>query len=183
MIVHLQETRSLFNLEDDDQETVFCRSGSHPSRTKRGADDVQKVATQPLGFDVSRLHSKSAQEDGDTYSETMERRLVSLATKDTAPCEVVSDNLTAEERDMQAFITNVKERLVEGTTRFYYALKKHQLKTFADLYKAKMSITQSVEKTIKADRNQLQCLLKVVIAGRTVEMVNLLKHELSPFPQ
>ena len=36
MIAHLQETRSLFNLEDDDKETVFCRSDSLPS------DDVKK---------------------------------------------------------------------------------------------------------------------------------------------
>ena len=84
---------------------------------------------------------------------------------------------------MQAVITNAKKRLTDRTTGFCDALKKHRSKTFADLYKAKMSITQSVEKTIKADRNQLQCLLKVVIAGRTVEMVNVLKHELSPFPQ
>jgi len=76
----------------------------------------------------------------------------------------------------------VKERLAEGTTGFYDVLKKHQSKTFADLYKAKVSATQNVEKTIKADRKLLQRLLNVIIAGRTVEMVNLLKYELSPFP-
>ena len=35
---------------------------------------------------------------------------------------------------------------------FYGALKKHRSKTFLDLYKAKVSITQNVEKTIKADK-------------------------------
>ena len=57
-----------------------------------------------------------------------------------------------------------------------------KLKTFVDLLQAKMSTTQNVEKTIKADRKLLQPLLNVVIAGRTVEMVNVLKHELSPYP-
>ena len=51
-----QETRLLFNLEDDDEETVFCRSDSLPSRTRSGADDVKKLATQLRGFDVFRLY-------------------------------------------------------------------------------------------------------------------------------
>ena len=50
-----------------------------------------------------------------------------MATKDTAPCEVVSDHLTAEER-------------YAG----YDALKKHHSKTVADLYKDKVSTTQIV---------------------------------------
>ena len=132
-IPHLQKTRSLFNLEDDDEETIFCHSDSLPPVTRHDADDVKKLAMQLGAFDVSWLHMKSADEDGDTYSESMDKPLVSLATKDTAPCEVVSDHLTAEERDMQAVIINGKKRLAEGTTGFYDALKKHQSKTFADL--------------------------------------------------
>jgi len=61
MMKHLQETRSLFNLEDGDQETVFCPSDSLPSRTRCDADDVKKLATQLQLFDVSRLHMKSAE--------------------------------------------------------------------------------------------------------------------------
>jgi len=64
------------------------------------------------------LHMKLAGEDGETYSETMDKPLMFMATTGTAPSEVVSDFLTAEERDMQAVFTNVKERLAEGTTEF-----------------------------------------------------------------
>jgi len=85
----------------------------------------------------------------------MDKPLVSLTTKATAPCEVVSNPLVAEERDMQALITNVKEWLAERTTGFYDALKKHQSKIFADLYKAEVSTAQNVEKTMKADRKLL----------------------------
>jgi len=46
-----------------------------------------------------------------------------------------------------------------------------------------VSTTQNVEKTIKADRKLLQHLLNVVIEGRTVEIVNVFKYELSPFPR
>jgi len=92
-IAHLQETRSLFNLEDDDEKTVFCRSDSLLSRTRRGVDDVKRLATQFRAFNVPRLTMKSAEKDGDTHSETMDKPLVSMATKDTAQCEVVSDRL------------------------------------------------------------------------------------------
>ena len=142
----LQETRSLFNLKDDDEESFFCHSDSLPSRTRRNVGDVKKFAMQLRVFYVSGLHMKSAEEGGDAYSETKYKPLVSLATKDTALCEVLSEHLISEERDMQTVIINVKERLEGGTTWFYGALKKHQSKTFADLYKAKVSTTQNVEK-------------------------------------
>ena len=73
----------------------------------------------------------------ETPSQRLDNPPMYLAIKDTAPCEVVSDHLTAEERDMQAFITNVKERLAEGIAGFYDALKKHHTMTFAGLYKLK----------------------------------------------
>ena len=84
---------------------------------------------------------------------------------------------------MQAVILSVDERLEEGTTWFYDALKKHHSKNFADPYKAKESTTQTVEKTIKDGRKLLQRLLNVVIGVRRVEIVNVPKHELSQFPQ
>ena len=87
--------------------------------------------------------------------------LVSMATKDTAPCEVVSDNLIAEYTYMQVVITNVKERLAEETRRFYDVIKKHQSKYLADLFKAKVSTTLKVEKPINADRKLMQRLLNV----------------------
>ena len=94
----------------------------------------------------------------------------------------MSDLLTAEARGKEQVITNVKQRLVEKTVGFHDALKKHNSKTFADLYKAMVSTKQDVQKTIKADRKLLKRLLNAFIAGRTVEMVNILKHELSPTP-
>ena len=66
----------------------------------------KKHATQLRGFDAFRLHMKSAEDDGDTYSETIDKPLLSLATKYTGASEVVSDILTADERRMQAAITN-----------------------------------------------------------------------------
>jgi len=68
----------------------------------------------------------------------MDKPLVYLTTKDTAPSEVVNDLLNGEESGIQAVITNVKERLAKGTIGFGNALKNQHPKTFVDLYKAKV---------------------------------------------
>ena len=108
--------------------------------------------------------------------------LVSLASKDSAPTDVVSDLLRAEERGKLHVITNVKQRLIEKTVGVHDVLKKHRSKTFATLYKATVSTKHNAQKTVKADRKFLQRLLNVVTVGRTVEMGSILKHELSPVP-
>ena len=66
---------------------------------------------------------------------------------------------------MQAVITNMKERLAEGTTtRVLRCTKEASLKTFADLYEPKVSIIQNLEETIKTDRKLLYsvCLILAV---------------------
>jgi len=68
---------SLFNIEDDDEETGFCRSESLPFQTRCDDDDVKMLVRQVRGFDLFRFHMKSAEEGTDTYSETMDKRLVS----------------------------------------------------------------------------------------------------------
>lgn len=82
--------------------------------------------------------------------------LVSLA-----PCDVVNDP-TAEDRGKQQVIMNMKQQLVDKHVEFLDALKEHCSKTFADLYKAIISATHNVQKTIKADRKLLQQLLNAV---------------------
>ena len=79
-------------------------------------------------------------------------------------------------------MTNVKERLIEDTVGFHDTMKKNRSKTFADLYKATVNTKQNVQKTIKADRKLLQRLLNAATGGRPLEMMQILKHELSPVP-
>ena len=105
-----------------------------------------------------------------------------MASKDSITTDVVNDLLRAEERGKLHVITNVQQRLIEKAVAFHDVLKKHRTKTFATLYKATMSTQHNVQKTIKANRELLQRLLNAVTAGRTVEMGNILKHELSPIP-
>ena len=178
-----QYTRYLFNLEDEEEETTFTRSDSLPSQMKRDADDVKKLITQLTRLDVFRVNTAlREEEDGDMESISGDIPLLSVASKDSAPTDVVSDLLRAEERGKLHVITNVKQRLIEKTVGFHDVLKKHRSKTFATLYKATVSTKHNVQKTVKADRKHLQRLFNAVTAGRTVEMGSILKHELSSVP-
>ena len=178
-----QDTRYLFNLEDEEEEATFTRSDSLPSQMKRDADDVKKLITQLTRLDVFRVNTAlREEEDGDMDLISGDIPLLSLASKDSAPTDVVSDLLRTEERGTLHVITNVKQRLIEKTVGFHDVLKKHRSKTFATLYKATVSSKHNVQKTVIADRKHLQRLLNAVTAGRTVEMGSILKHELSPVP-
>ena len=140
---------------------------------------MRKLAKQLERFDVFRVRTASP-EDGEDEGEDRDVPLASLATKDIAPSDVVNDLLTAEDRGKQYLISNVKQRLVDGSVQFYDTLRKHYSKTFVNMYKTAISTQQSAQKSIKADRKLMQRLLNAVTAGRSVEMESILKHELAP---
>lgn len=182
-----EDTRRLFDLEDGEEEAIFTRSDSLPSRMGRDTDDVKRLSAQLRRFDVFRVSTtitclEDGDGDADASLETISMPLVSLATKDTATHDITTDLESAEERGKQNLVANVQQRLIEGTVKFHDTMKRHNSKTFAHLYKAHVSSTTKVQKTIKADRKLLQRLLNVVNAGRVINMLDILKHELSPVP-
>ena len=64
-----------------------------------------------------------AEETIDADTQSGDIPLVSLANKNTAPNEALSDLLTAEARGKDQVIANVKQRLREKTVGFHDALK------------------------------------------------------------
>ena len=60
-------------------------------------------------------------------------------------------------------------------------MKKSKLKTFGSLYQISVK-SKEKSNTVKAARKLLQRLLTAANAGRSVEIGNILKHELSPVP-
>ena len=86
-----EDTRHLFGLEDDEEEeSSFTRFDSLASRRVRDADDVAKLFQQLNKYDVFRVHAALldpafAEDDG----VSIDIPLVSLATKDIAPSDVV----------------------------------------------------------------------------------------------
>ena len=176
-----QDTRSLLNQEDDEDEATFTRHDSFPSRMKRDVDDVKKLVKQLTRFDVFKERTTLAiGEDGENDNEATRIPLVSLAIKDIALCDIVRDLLTAEDRGKQHPVNDLKQRLTKNNVGFHDALRKHNSKTVADLYKTNISSKLNVQKTIKADRKLLQRLLNAVTSGQTVQMGDIVTHELSP---
>ena len=178
-----EDTRHLFGLEDDEEESSFTRFDSLASRRVQDADDVAKLFQQLNKYDVFRVHAALldpafAEDDG----VAIDIPLVLLATKDIAPSDVVSDLLTAEDRGKQHLVSNVQQRLIDGSVRFHDSIKKNFSKTFGDLYKTTVSTKQHEMKSVKADRKLIQRLLNAVTAGRPVEMDSIMKHELSTVP-
>ena len=131
-----EDTRHLFGLKDDEEEFSFTRFDSLASRRVRDADDVAKLFQQLNKYDVFRVHAPLldpafAEDDG----MAIDIPLVSLATKDIAPSDVISDLLMAEDRGKQHLVSNVQQRLIDGGVRFHDSIKKNFSKTFGDLYK------------------------------------------------
>ena len=64
-----KDTRYLFNLEDEEEETTFTRSDSLPSQMKRDADDMKTLITQLTRLGVFRVTTAlREEEDGDMDS-------------------------------------------------------------------------------------------------------------------
>ena len=112
-------------MEDDEEESSFTRFNSLASRRVRDADDVAKLFQQLNKYGVFRVHAAlldpALAEDDDV---AIAIPLVSLATKDIAPSDVVSDLLTAEDRGKQHLVSNVQKRLIDGSVRFHDSIKK-----------------------------------------------------------
>lgn len=79
-------------------------------------------------------------------------------------------------------LANIKQRLIDRSVHFYSSLIRYHSKAFRSVFKVTISTLQCVQKSVKDDRKLLQRLLNAVIAGRSVEMESVLKHELSPVP-
>ena len=166
-----QDTMSLLNQEDDEDEATFTHDGILPSRMKLDVDDVKKLVKQLTRVDVFKPRTTLAiGEDGENDNEATRIPLVSLATKDIASCDIVRDLLTAEDRGKQRLVNNANQRLTENTVGFHEALRKHNLKTFADLYKTNISSKLNVQKTIKADRKLPQRLINAVTSRPALQM-------------
>ena len=89
---------------------------------------MKKLVTQLRRSGVFRVATSTsaaggAEENTDADTESVDIALVSLANKNTAPDDIVSDLLTAQERGKEQVITNVKQQLVEKTVGFHDTLK------------------------------------------------------------
>ena len=79
--------------------------------------------------------------------------LISLAITDKTLSNVVSDVLTAEEHgNHELLFSSQCPAMAKKTAGFQDTMKRYRSKTFADVYKAKISDGHNIKKSIKAER-------------------------------
>ena len=162
------------------EETVPWNETAQPhkeggkSRMERDENDVQKllnVLTEQMlnPFDPSKHKSKL---------------VMNLATGMTASEEVSNDIISARAKGRDNFDEFVKTRLVDGHEKgVLEPLRKNKLKTLR-FYRTPVKLSSdslSSTKVIDADRGFFSRLI-VVAKSRSVDLKDILTHELSPVP-
>ena len=187
-------TRVLFGVDDDANDTISTRKDAQPGRVSVDESAVSGLKELFLRFNVFKINTfdpldgyvalEEIAENVENEGERMEvdmHQLTSLATNDVATDDIQHDMLTAQQRGQQMVLENIGKYLVRKDMPFFDPIKKNKSKTFATLYASSISI-QNEKKVIKADRKLLQRLLTVSLAGRNIDMHDILKHELSNVP-
>lgn len=168
---------SLCGHVDDKEETTRNRADSKPSRIM--AKEENSSLLQLMGssdvFGISGHNKQGDEPDRGT------NHLVSIASKGAVMDDICNDLLTCESRGRAMVEDFTTARLQDKTTEFF-ALIKVMPKTFTNLYKLMTSNKKQATKLIKADRKLLQRLCNSASSGHSVQMAEVLWHEISPVP-
>ena len=119
------------------------------------------------------------------FAEELYDYLRNIATKDQATVEITESILSAGLNSTEQMQQFLRERLLSGDDRqgqvkFHTTMKRTNPVTFSSLYEVKKTDKQKI--SLKADRSVLQRLIISYEAGRTVDLDNILKHELMSVP-
>ena len=138
------------------------------SRRRQDTSDEENVIQKIHSFRV--LSSETSME------------LHNIATKDRATNEITESLLNVKYclGQMTQFVQDRLQHACEEHRGFHDTLKRNNPATFAKLYEIKKTDTQKV--TMKADPSVPQRLIIAYAAGRTVNLEEILKHELLPVP-
>lgn len=164
-----QKTFKMFGISSD----IDGRNESKPGRRKRDMADELAVKETLIRFTVF-VNSSSA------------TTLVNIATKDVATDSIQESLLNAQSLGMSQIDNFIDERLtmtVQKTTKVKYnaPMKKNQPETFTTLYK-QVKVVDEKKKVAKMDRHVMQRLIAGYESGRSVDLSNILKHELVTVP-
>ena len=168
----------MFGIKDDDDATcISTRKEALPSRMKLDHDCVNTLVKQFKRFNVFHTASSIVEEELDTIVGTKEGPTL-VATWEIEECL-----LQAYTSGKQLVVANTTKHLTEKTVSFYSPLMRNNMKTFGNMYQTKItSNKQNIIKSVKADRKLIQHLLNVSMAGRDINMEDILKYELSNYP-
>lgn len=180
-----QQTKLLFGLLDDEEEITYNRNDSQTARIKSEEAKIKELmqlfgSLDVFGISFYQKHTVTPVESSEHRQP--ESKLVSIATKDVAGDEITKDLLSCENRGKTLVNEFTKKRLEDKAVDFFNPMKKNRSKTFAHLYKTTGPEKQCATKLIKADRKLLQRLFNAANSGRSVQIADIMKHELSPVP-
>ena len=115
--------------------------------------------------------------------------LQNIATKDLATDKIQESLLHAREHGQHQLDEFVHDRLLvppDSTATshpLYDPIRKNKAPTFEDLYEVTQQNTEKNKRIVlKADQRFLQRLVTTYAAGRSVDLDNILNHELLPVP-
>ena len=163
------ETRALYGVGNTTDDLVHNESTK--GRIKLDNQDENRLHDQLVSFGL--------------FSTKESESLKNIATKDVATKEIERDLLNASCDGQKQLNQFVQKRLLSSDeVQFRDPLCKNKSLTFASLYeptKSSKSVKEK-EKIIRADRLVLQRLLTAYEAGRSINLPEILKHELLPVP-
>ena len=138
-----QRIKILLGETDEEEDFTLTRYDVLPGRMELDETHVQSLIRQLDQFNIfyeSRPNTKDSDDDSsDDNPLGRTSLLVSMATKDVATEDIVSDLMAAEEKGKNAVIQNVENRLVNCSTSFFDPVRKLKSRTFASLYKVTVS--------------------------------------------
>ena len=147
---------------------------ANKSRVKRDNDDEEALLLMLKSLNI--------------LTATQSQSLKNIYTKEVATTDIQSSLLHAGQlgQEVKEF---VRERLIpemdkdKPAVSFHASLHRNNVPTFANLYEVAKNNKDKDNKTIvKADRNVLKRLITAYEAGRPVDLISVLKHELLAVP-
>ncbi len=162
------ETRALHGVSRTDD---LVHNEATKGRIKLDNQDENRLHDQLVSFGLFKTKESQS--------------LQNIATKDIATKEIERDLLNASNDGQKQLNQFVQERLLSSDeVKFRDPLHKNKPMTFASLYEPTKSLKtgKEKEKIIRADRLVLQRLLTAYEAGRSINLPEILKHELLPVP-
>lgn len=159
-----EDTKAMFGLKKEEEND---HKDSSSSRVKRDEDDISKLKSTFMKYDVFRST----------------KDLVAITTGDIATDEVKEDLLHAKDKGSRLVSTFIQERLGENADKnFHDTIKLQKLKTFESLYAVPVQVEKSKILSLKADRDFFRRVIVALESGRSVDVDHLLQQELSPVP-
>ncbi|KAL2088639.1 hypothetical protein ACEWY4_015538 [Coilia grayii] len=168
------------------QTREMCHLGIYDEMAHNELNASRRLQDHADEKNIMELLQKSAV-FSDSQQGPFPNMLQNIVTKDIATAEIQDSLLNAFSLGQEKLITFVKQRLMQPKNddqhkKLRDPLPKNKPHTFATLHRTSKKGPERLVTKAKAERNILQCIITAYDAGREVNLVQILKHELMDVP-